>query len=85
MIDEVKVQKALIVLWQELTGINSVKVTDDWFAIGGRSLTALTMIARVSESYRVDLDVEAFLRTPTISHLALAIRSASTEAPHHEA
>jgi hypothetical protein len=83
MIDEV--EKALAGIWQELTGIASVKVTDDWFAIGGRSLTALTMIARVSEIYRVDVDVEAFLRKPTISHLAVAIRNASTEALRHEA
>jgi len=61
-------------IWRELLGTPvSIGVYDNLFAIGGHSLTATRFVARVADSYGVQLPVHQIFATPTIAELAEAV------------
>src|SRR5204863_9435151 len=57
-----------------ILGTNNVDTTSDFFALGGDSLAAATMLAAVESFFGVHLPVSALLETPTIEKLAEVIR-----------
>lgn len=48
---------AVIRMWTEL-GLHPATVDDDFFAVGGQSLTLVRFLARVQESFGVELPVD---------------------------
>lgn len=64
----------LVRIWENILGNNSVETTSDFFALGGDSLAAATMLAAVETFFGVHLPVSALVETPTIEKLAEVIR-----------
>jgi len=65
------VEETLARIWGELLATpTSVGVTDNLFDIGGHSLTATRFVARVADSYGVNLPVHEIFAHPTIAELA---------------
>ncbi len=52
-------------------------VFDDFFALGGHSLTATRLLARVSASTGVEVPLSTFLDAPTVAALAAAVEQGS--------
>jgi thioesterase domain-containing protein/acyl carrier protein len=71
-----RLAKQLAVIWAELLQVERVGVHDDFFALGGRSLPAVRLMARVREAIGVDLPVAALFTGPTIAELAERIEAA---------
>ncbi len=63
-------EKDVSLLWAELLGRNSFSIHDDFFAVGGHSLLAIQLLARVREKFRVDVPVRRLFDTPTIEGVA---------------
>jgi thioesterase domain-containing protein/non-ribosomal peptide synthetase component F len=70
--DPVELQLAR--LWEELLEVPSVGVRDDFFALGGDSLVAVRMLARVRDEFGHSLDPSVLLPDATIEHLARLLR-----------
>ena len=73
-------------LWAELLGLDRVGIDDSLFDLGGHSLTATRIAARLAERHRVGLPVVDVLLEPTARALAarldeLAGRSGGEAAP----
>lgn len=58
-----------------------IGVTDNFFEMGGDSLMALRIVVDISESFKREVAVDAFLTNPTIEQLALYL---STDKPAAE-
>lgn len=43
-------------LWSEVLNVSDVSGTDDFFALGGHSLAAMTVLNAVEQSFAVELD-----------------------------
>jgi hypothetical protein len=68
------VEATLAQIWSQLLDAQApVGVHDNLFALGGHSLTATRFVARVSDSYGVDLPLYQVFAGPTIAELAEVI------------
>lgn len=57
-------------IWEEVLDIRPVGIHDDFLELGGHSLAAAQIIARMIQVAGVDLPVEAFFETPTVAQIA---------------
>ncbi len=57
-------------IWQELLGIEQIGVNDDFFELGGDSLKAMTVRARIEKALDVEMPLSEFFKYPTIRKLA---------------
>lgn len=72
------VETELCGLWQEVltAAEQGLGVTDDFFAAGGDSLSAVRLMARVQRRFGIELPISALIEAPTVRELARAIESA---------
>ena len=73
-----KGEKLLAELWKEKFRLDRVSIHDNFFALGGDSLSAVNMVAELSERYSIELPVSALFQDPTIANLARSIDGAET-------
>ncbi len=64
------VEEALAAIWREILGLDRVGVDDHFFGLGGHSLSAVAMLARVHDELGVDLFLGVIFETPSIRGLA---------------
>ena len=63
-------EKHLAALWQQILGIKKVGIYDDFFEVGGHSLSAIRMINALNKTLDTDLSLEEVFNFSTISGLA---------------
>ncbi|MGC4880044.1 SDR family NAD(P)-dependent oxidoreductase [Micromonospora sp. DT43] len=63
-------------LWSEALGIDEIAVDEDFFELGGNSLVAVQLSARVREKFSVELSAGALFDANTIERLAKEIAAA---------
>ncbi|MFP2928166.1 amino acid adenylation domain-containing protein [Pyxidicoccus sp. 3LG] len=71
-------EQRLAALWQELLGVPTVGVRDDFFDLGGHSLLATQVVARVRALFDVQLAVIDLFEAPTLESLAARIEAGAT-------
>ena len=60
-------------IWQEVLGLDEIGIHDNFFDLGGHSLAASQVIARVTETLHVDLPLRVLFAAPTVTGLAVAV------------
>lgn len=68
-------ESALSEWWQDLLGLESVGLNDDFFELGGNSLIGLQLFSRIKKTYGVSLRLTVLSEARTIAQIALLIRS----------
>ena len=66
-------EETLCRLWQEVLGRERVGIHDNFFKIGGHSLLAARVAARMRESFQLDIALRRMFEAPTIAQLAHVI------------
>jgi amino acid adenylation domain-containing protein len=64
------VETALAKMWAELLHVERIGVHDDFFDLGGHSLTATRVVARIERQFGVSVPLQCIFETPTIAQLA---------------
>jgi acyl transferase domain-containing protein len=67
--------------WKELLGVDKVGMRDDFFELGGQSLTGVRLLAKVKKKYSVDLKLATLFSAPTIEKLCALVDNRKAEAP----
>jgi len=75
-------ERAVAAIWKEVLGVQAVGVEDDFFALGGHSLAATQVGARLRDAFGVELPVTAVFDWPTVAELAAAVDELRVEARH---
>ena len=65
-------------IWEELFGISPIGANDNYFDLGGDSLLAATLVARIEETCGVVLSPSVLLEAPTVANLAAAMERAES-------
>lgn len=70
-----EVQQSLRAIWSEVLEVppEAIDVDADFHALGGNSFALLKLVFRISRQWNHPLDVQAFLKEPTLARLARAI------------
>lgn len=67
------IELALVDLWQEVLGIDSIGVSDNFFDLGGHSLKATRLLSKVRSIFRTQLPLVVVFEATTIEALARAL------------
>ena len=68
-------ETAICTLWQDSLGIDEIGIDDDFFDLGGNSLTAVQLVSRVADQFRTELAVAELFDARTPRVLAAAIET----------
>ena len=66
-------ERAIAEVWQDALGFERIGLDDDFFELGGDSLAAVRVIARLTELLRADLSPHTLLLHPTVAGLAATL------------
>jgi len=66
-------ERTLLALWQEVLGVSQIGVHDNFFDLGGQSLKAVRLRAKIETALNVTVSLRDFFARPTIAELAQAI------------
>jgi amino acid adenylation domain-containing protein len=67
------VEATIAMIWSEVLGHDSIDVYDHFYDLGGESLQAMRIMARVRKTFDVDVDLQSLLDAPTVAEMALTI------------
>jgi thioesterase domain-containing protein len=70
------VEAVIAEAWRELLGVDEVGRDDDFFALGGHSLAAVRLFARIRKQWNVDLPLATLFQGSTLSGLAAIVAEA---------
>lgn len=68
-------ERRLVSIWKNVLGVEQIGVNDNFFELGGHSLLAFQIIARVFETFSVDIPVLVLFKAATIASMAAKIKS----------
>ncbi len=69
-------ESRLLAIWSELLGMHDLGVRDDFFDLGGHSLSAMRLVARIRQGFDVELPLLSIFEARTIEGLAERISTA---------
>ncbi|MDR5002044.1 hybrid non-ribosomal peptide synthetase/type I polyketide synthase [Brevibacillus parabrevis] len=75
-LSEAELTEIIADVWRSVLGIAAIRSDEDFFALGGDSLKAITMIALLYKKLDVKLPLPTFFNKPTIGEIACFIRGA---------
>jgi acyl transferase domain-containing protein len=70
-----RVEEALVEIWCDLLGVGQIGVEDNFFDLGGHSLIAVRLFAKVRRAFSVEFPISVLFEAPTIAACAALIRA----------
>lgn len=61
-----EIEKAVTSIWETILGMKGLGIDDNFIELGGNSLTAIQVIAQLTEIFTIEFSVDSFLTNPTI-------------------
>ncbi|HEY1488252.1 MAG TPA: amino acid adenylation domain-containing protein, partial [Micromonosporaceae bacterium] len=69
-------ERALAAIWRDVLDVAVIGRHDDFFVLGGTSLLATRVLARINDTLGVDLPLRTLFESPTVTALAAHLRHA---------
>jgi acyl transferase domain-containing protein/thioesterase domain-containing protein/acyl carrier protein len=69
-----EVERTVCELWSSLLGVKEVGIHDNFFDLGGHSLVAVRLFARIKKRYGVELSLALLFEAPTVAQTAEILR-----------
>jgi acyl carrier protein len=76
-----ELESALAAIWSTVLGGPRVGVLDSFFDLGGHSLTATQLVARVRRELGAEISIVDVFQQPTVAALATVLRAAARRVP----
>jgi amino acid adenylation domain-containing protein len=62
-------------IWQELLHLDDISREDNFFRLGGHSLTAIRLVSRIHRSFNIEISIWEVFKHPTIASLVNLLKS----------
>ena len=62
-------------IWAEVLSVKQVGISDNFFDLGGHSLTATRVVSRVIQQFQLDIPLRSLFEAPTIAAMATLIEA----------
>jgi amino acid adenylation domain-containing protein len=69
-----KLELRLVKIWQEVLDLSSVGAQDNFFDLGGDSLLAMRLLARIEKQFSCAISLATIFAAPTVEELAALLR-----------
>ena len=63
-------EKTIAAIWIELMRVDAMGIHDDFFDVGGHSMTATALVGRLRTAFGVDIGLASLFERPTIAGLS---------------
>ncbi|NEO70711.1 alpha/beta fold hydrolase [Moorena sp. SIO3H5] len=74
-------ERQLTKIWENVLGIKSISVTDNFYDLGGDSLLAVRLFAEIEKVFHKKLPLASLLTAPTVGQLVNQLRQDQSAAP----
>jgi amino acid adenylation domain-containing protein len=64
------IEAELAAIWAEVLSLDQVGINDHFFELGGDSLLATRIIARITTRFKVDIPIKTLFESPTVAKIA---------------
>jgi surfactin family lipopeptide synthetase A len=78
-----RTEQTIAAIWREVLGVDRVDARDNFFDLGGHSLVAVKMFAKITSTLGIELPLNALFECPTVEQLARRIDTSAEEHPAH--
>ena len=78
-----QIELKLAEIWQEVLKVDTVRITDNFFEIGGNSLLAMNLAIKIQEKLSKTLPLASFFEAPTIRELADVLQQDTPQSEWH--
>ncbi len=68
-----ELEEAIARIWSEVLDINQIGVHDDFMRLGGDSVSATRIVARIREATQIELPLIKFFASPTVAGISAAL------------
>lgn len=68
-----EIEERLVQIWYRILQVERIGINDNFFDLGGHSLSGTQMLLRVNKEFQVDLPLRVLFELPTIAQLAAAM------------
>ncbi len=68
-------------IWEQVLGINSIGIRDNFFEVGGHSLLAARLLAEIEKVFGKNLPLSTIFQSPTVEQLADILREPEWSSP----
>ena len=72
-------ENKLLTLWQNVLRKNNISINDDFFSVGGDSLSAVNLFILIEKEFKKHLPISVLYQSPTISKLAKTLTDGFTD------
>jgi len=72
-----EVEEKLLFIWQEILKADKIGINDDFLELGGNSLKAISMAARIQKEFMIEIPLRVIIKDSTIKRLGRYIEEAS--------
>jgi aryl carrier-like protein len=72
-------EQALVHLWSEILNQNHVGIEENFLKLGGDSLLATKLLARIRADFNIEVPFQVLFKNPTVAALAEAIEQAHAQ------
>jgi acyl carrier protein len=70
MAPRTEIEETIAIAWQQVLGLQTISVHDNFFLLGGHSLLATQIISRLHQAYSIEIPLRFIFAYPTIAQLA---------------
>lgn len=73
------IEKNIALIWEDILRKNQISIDDNFFMLGGHSLSATQVMSRLCRTYKISIPLREFFSGPTIAELSNHVRAQSPQ------